>query len=540
MEIGLELSNGGRIMLWRTLDRQLMSVGRNPECDLCVPDEAVAPIQLLLRLDSGGVSLLNRHPDGTRAADELVTDELKLANGDAIELGPLVATVRFREGHALVGGKTRTLTHPDAAPTSQVLVGVQGQAAATEWELTAAGLTIGNEPTNDIILDDSYVSGFHAQLRLENGRCFVRDLDSRNGVFIAGQQVREAEVPLGSQVTVGQSTITVRANDAVDSDASSPTTPFVGSSAVAKRVRDIIGRLAPNDAPVLITGETGTGKEIAAKMLVDLSHRADGPFVPINCGTLGPSLIGSELFGHEKGAFTGAVARKPGAFESADGGTLFLDEIGELPLELQPQLLRVVEYGEVRRIGAEDTLKVDVRLVAATNRFLDVEVSRGGFREDLFHRLHVLTVELPPLRSRKDDIPELTRFFLAQATPEGEKVTLSDAAFAKLIAHDWPGNVRELRNVIHRAVLMRLTDVLDEEAITFAPSTLATRVQAKSATSSRTLAQIEREAIVAELVRHKGNKKEAAATLGVSRSTVHRKIDEFAIDVPALLGRRGR
>jgi len=210
-----------------------------------------------------------------------------------------------------------------------------------------------------------------------------------------------------------------------------------------------------------------------------------------------------------------------------------------LPLELQPQLLRVLETGEVRRVGAVETFRVDVRLVAATNRRLGQEVASGAFREDLYHRLHVLVLELPNLRDRRDDIPELAQHFVAEFTPVGERVSLAPDAVAKLVAYDWPGNVRELRNTLQRAVLMRAENVLGPADITFAASTLQSRVQTASATRQRTLAELEREAIIAELVRHNGSKTEAAAALGLSRSTIHRKIEEYQLDVPALVVKKG-
>ena len=254
----------------------------------------------------------------------------------------------------------------------------------------------------------------------------------------------------------------------------------------------------------------------------------------LNCGSLGRNLVESELFGHERGAFTGAVARKVGAFETAHGGTLFLDEIGELPLDLQPQLLRVLETGEVRRVGSAEAFHVDVRLVAATNRRLEDEVGRGAFRADLFHRLHVLAIELPPLRVRGDDVALLARHFVAQFSPPGETLSLEASALAAILAHPWPGNVRELKNAMQRACLLRSGSTLTAEDISFTPSTLTSRVQTASATSSRTLYEIERDAIELELRRHRGNKKEAAAALGVSRSTIHRKIEEYGIDEAAL------
>jgi DNA-binding NtrC family response regulator len=292
--------------------------------------------------------------------------------------------------------------------------------------------------------------------------------------------------------------------------------------------------VARADAPVLITGETGSGKEVVARLVAELSPRAARPFVALNCGSLSRNLIESELFGHERGAFTGAVSRKSGAFEVANGGTLFLDEVGELPLELQPQLLRVLETGEVRRVGSTESFYVDVHVIAATNRQLQQEVAAGTFREDLFHRLHVLAIELPSLVARRDDIPELAEHFLASFAPVGQRVEIDGDALDVLRQHDWPGNVRELRNVLQRAVLLRRGDRIEAADITFTPSTLASRVQTLGATSGRTLQDLERHAITTELRRFHGNRKEAAAALGISRSTIHRKIDEYDIDVDSL------
>jgi len=551
MHIRLSLASHGRELLWHAVDEGVMTVGRNSECDLCVPDDSVAPVQLLLRRVGRTLTLVNRDARGTEVNGERQSGEVQLANGDGVQLGPMLATVRF-------------VALDDAAATrvrTQTLPGGEVAAAVADFELTAplafpgrtfalgvTGLSIGADPGNDIVLDDPYMSSFHAQVSLEHGRIMVRDLGSRNGVFVNERKVTHGEVPPSAQLRLGRVVFVPLARRVVDGDgdgdrdrdaqsvaAQGGQHRLVGTSAAIEGLRARLARIAPSDAPVLISGETGTGKEVAARLVASLSARAAAPFVPINCGALGKSLIESELFGHEKGAFTGAVARKKGAFEAAHEGTLFLDEVGELPLELQPQLLRVLESGEVRRVGAADSFSVDVRLVAATNRDLAREVERGAFREDLYHRLHVLTLELPSLRERRDDIPLLARHFVAQLSPAGAALSLSPEAVRKLVGHEWPGNVRELRNVLQRAVLLRASDVLAADDITFAASTLHSRVEIASATRQRTLAELEREAIVAELIRHHGNKTEAAAALGLSRSTIHRKIDDFGIDVAALL-----
>jgi transcriptional regulator with GAF, ATPase, and Fis domain len=212
-------------------------------------------------------------------------------------------------------------------------------------------------------------------------------------------------------------------------------------------------RIATTDATVLITGETGTGKELVAEAVHDSSPRASGPFIVLDCGAIPPNLVESELFGHERGAFTGATSTYIGAFERADKGTVFLDEIGELPLDLQPKLLRVLERKEIRRIGGTKTISVDIRVVAATNRDLGVEVNKGRFREDLYYRLAVARVHVPPLRERREDIPLLVDYFL-QTLPGGDRTKLRPETLELMKKHEWPGNVRELRNVIERAVLL--------------------------------------------------------------------------------------
>jgi len=228
-------------------------------------------------------------------------------------------------------------------------------------------------------------------------------------------------------------------------------TTIVGTSPAIRHVTEMIRRFVRTDEPVLITGESGTGKELAARAIHETSGRRDGPFVAVNCAAIPANLVASELFGYEKGAFTGANARTKGQIEHANGGTLFLDEIGDMPLSLQSKILRFLEQGEVQRIGGNDNLKVDVRVVAATNADLETRVKQNLFREDLFYRLAIFPIKLPPLRERLGDIEKLAESFMARFCPG---VTLSQAAVAALMRHEWPGNVRELRNVIERASIL--------------------------------------------------------------------------------------
>ncbi|HKT59002.1 MAG TPA: sigma-54 dependent transcriptional regulator [Gemmatimonadales bacterium] len=324
---------------------------------------------------------------------------------------------------------------------------------------------------------------------------------------------------------------------------------FVGESAAMRALYQLIARAAHSAHPVLITGESGTGKELVARALHAASGR--GAFVTVNCGALPENLLESELFGHERGAFTGADRQKDGLFHVADGGTLFLDEIAELPLPLQPKLLRALEQSEVRRVGAIAAQTVDVRLLAATNRNLEQETELGRFRDDLYWRLNVLQVHVPPLRARPDDIPPLARHFLARAADEGKipirpldgqpparlvPTRIAPAAMAALASYPWPGNVRELRNAIYRAATL----VTGEE---IQLDDLPDRVREGGEASQQIAAASRRHLTVRELERHyvlevlrqaEGNKSKAAEILGFDRKTLYRKLEEYRTDDPTL------
>jgi len=313
---------------------------------------------------------------------------------------------------------------------------------------------------------------------------------------------------------------------------------LVGESAGICDVRRVIERVAPTPATVLISGESGTGKEIVARSLHRASAVRDGPFVKVNCAAIPEGLLESELFGYEKGAFTGAASRKPGRFELADGGTLFLDEIGEMPLAAQPKLLRAIQEGRFYRVGGTETLHVSVRLVAATNRDLRAEVNAGRFREDLFYRLHVVPIELPPLRARPDDIPILARLFLERFAVKLQRpVTgIDPAALDALRAHAWPGNIRELENAIERATLLcDGTTLLPRD---LPPEVAAARAPAAAPAGATPLREriraatqrIERDAILEALRLTEGNVTRAAKELGLSRRGLQLKMKELEIE----------
>ena len=303
-------------------------------------------------------------------------------------------------------------------------------------------------------------------------------------------------------------------------------------SAAAQRLDQQVDRIARASQPVLVRGESGTGKELVARRLHAGSARAAKPFVVVHCGAIPRQLIESELFGHKRGAFTGADQKREGLFEAADGGTLFLDEIGELPLDLQPALLRAVQFGEIRPVGSDEVRRVDVRVVAATHRDLAARVADGSFRQDLFYRLAVLEVQVPPLRERREDIPALARSFLErESARSGRAMSLEDAAVERLSRHDWPGNVRELENAIVRLSVLADRDTMgaaDVDAIVFGSRPAATA--AAGALPTLDLHQLETLAVRAAMAQHEGSKPKAAAALGIALKTLYNKL--AALDGP--------
>jgi len=299
-----------------------------------------------------------------------------------------------------------------------------------------------------------------------------------------------------------------------------------GKSPVMRKVLDTIGRVAPTRASVLITGESGVGKELVADAVHELSPRRDKPMVKVHCAALSSNLLESELFGHEKGAFTGAVSRRRGRFELANGGTLFLDEIGEIDQNLQIKLLRVLQEREFERVGGEETVETDVRIIAATNRDLKAEIEKGSFREDLYFRLNVVSINVPPLRDRKDDIPVMAIGFLKEFAADNGKAVegINEKAFSRLHAYNWPGNIRELRNCIESAVVMCRGSLITEDDLPPALQSAGDEDWVRVPVNI-SLDEAEKIIIRGAVTYHKGNKSRAAETLGIGRKTLHRKLD---------------
>jgi len=369
---------------------------------------------------------------------------------------------------------TVNLVEHVAIPRLEVVVEREGgkpSGRIMQLDMQAAGggvLRVGTHPSNEIVLNDPTVSRFHLRIGMENHSCRVQDLGSTNGTFLQTDKsaepirIRDADVASKTIIRAGQSTLHVR-EVAPGGNAEVPAWPafgsLLGTSLAMRRMFAVLEKIAKAECNVLIRGESGVGKELVAAELVSHSPRKESPFVVVDCGAISPNLVESQLFGHARGAFTGADRDRTGAFEAAHAGTIFLDEIGELAVDLQPKLLRVLENQEVRRLGETHARKVDVRVITATNRDLEREVNKGRFREALVFRLSVVTVTVPSLRERKGDIELLIQHFLEQlGSKQGDKLFTREV-IDELSQHDWPGNVRELRNYVQRAIVLESTTI---------------------------------------------------------------------------------
>jgi transcriptional regulator with GAF, ATPase, and Fis domain len=421
------------------------------------------------------------------------------------------------------------------------LLSLNGPRRGEEVIIERECFRIGKSPDNDLVLADETVSREHCEIVRDDKGYLLRDLGSTNGTMLDGAEIREGYLRAGVVIQVGRVELKVRPFaeriDLLPSERES-FGELVGRNPAMREVFGLLERLAPTDATLLVGGETGTGKDLLARAAHAASPRAKHPFIVVDCGAVVGTLIESELFGHEKGAFTGAVDMRKGAFELAHKGTLFLDEIGELPLSLQPKLLRALESRRIRRVGSEREISIDIRVIAATHRNLRLEVERGKFREDLYFRLAVVPLHLPPLRERRDDVPLiaeclLTRLNEGEATP----LTIGKEALAGLRAHDWPGNVRELRNVLERAALMSRAAGETEVRLVGMPALHSTATEksaesapandfdpARSYRETREIweTEFERRYVSWLLGRHSGNVSSAAREADMDRKHLHK------------------
>jgi DNA-binding NtrC family response regulator len=429
-----------------------------------------------------------------------------------------------------------------------------------EIRLGIREVRIGRAPEADLRLPDPSVSRLHARIFRVGDQYFLSD-NSRNGTYVDNERITQHPLESGHTFRIGPYRIHFqrfdtgrgivesptlvdgarpsgvffpKAVEPHDSAIPKPPLGLVGKSDGIRRLIRNIGKVASSDFPVLVEGETGCGKELVSRGIHDLSGRNGRPFVVVNCGAISSELIESELFGHEKGAFTGATAQRKGAFEIADSGTIFLDEIGELPLQLQPKLLRVLEQKEFKRVGGNESILTDVRILAATNRNLREEIKLKTFRDDLYFRVSAITLEIPALRERREDIPLIARHFLETMSPGANRPRpdLSDDAAAFLSTQDWPGNIRELRNAMHRAVVMSESETLSTGDFSFLRPGDTPCPDFVSGESLTRWELAEKTSLQAELIRLQWNKTATARSLGIAKSTLFEKLKKYAIRSP--------
>jgi DNA-binding NtrC family response regulator len=444
------------------------------------------------------------------------------------------------------GGCTLTSERDETLRVPALVVAVTSPGgAAVEARLELRPLVVGTSPECDLVVADPRISRRHCEIALTPDGIVLRDLGSKNGTYAGRIALREAILPTGEAVTLGACRLVVRPAGEPTQVPMAPAGRFggaIGQSFVMRALFARLARAAATDQTILLLGESGTGKEVLARALHDEGPRRGGPFVVLDCGAISANLVESEIFGYARGAFTGAAGARGGLLEEANGGTLFIDEIGELPLDLQPKLLRALEARQVRRIGSNEWRPFDARVVAATHRDLHARVAEGTFRQDLYYRIAVVEARVPALRERKDDIPLLVERFLAAYDPPRTMDDLPPHALALLLAHAFPGNVRELRNLVARLVLfpdlgLDLRSAPAVEAATrvpaAAPAPAATPAPVVDlplpAAREMVMERFERGYLAAKLGQHGGNISRAADAMGVSRQLVHRLLDRYGM-----------
>lgn len=521
----LLLAKHGESLLKYPFKDRPLTIGRDPTCDIQLADDTVSRVHATLAFKDGGIIVTDHSTNGTFVNDKKITEQ-QITPKDVVAIGQWCLTMEQE------GSPQKTVSY-QARPT-RILKYTSGHLTVETIEMAAVSpngkksrhtvdlpCLVGSAPTSDLIIkDDPYISSRHCRISRDNGSFVLEDLGSTNGTFYKGKRITRELIQPGEFIA-GKTRLAFKVKTVDKKIAPLATTslgPIIGRSRSMREIFALIGQVAGTDATICIMGESGTGKELIARYIHEISPRAAKPFVAINVAAIPANLIESELFGHERGAFTHATATHRGVFEQAHHGTLLLDEIGEMPLDLQTRLLRVMENGVIRRVGGEVDLPIDCRTIAATNTDLKSLVTKGKFREDLFFRLYVIPIGLQPLRERTEDIPLLTEHFLAQFSPRPKRI--SQEALKSLVKYNWPGNVRELKNTILRAVMLSGADEINEIEFITMPS-------AKTAL----LDEQEKITIAATLKETGGNITSAAKRLGISRSTLAIKLKKYGIEI---------
>ncbi len=505
------------------------SIGRADSCDVALPGDTISRTHCFVEQRGDEIRIIDRSRHGITVDGEHLK-RAELQAGSEVGMGPYRVVLRMDgevagptaeaipdRGHEVMVGAE----HGSVVVERAVLLIEEGSDAGTQRTLRRSRMTVGRK-LSDIRLADPGVVEEHCTFRVARGRVMVEP--GKGAAFLDGERIREI-TPIYADETlqVGSTVLRVERNQDDEETLAQRFGDMVGEGRTMQQLFGVLRRVAGHHFPVLVTGESGTGQELAACGVHEHSSRSAGPLIPVNCGAIASTLFESELFGHEKGAFTGAEIQKDGAFHAAHGGTLFLDEVGELPEAAQAKLLRALETGEVRRVGSTEVEHPDVRVVAATNRDLSLAVADGKFREDLFFRLNVLSVEIPPLRARPEDLERLCKVLCRGLHPEAH---VTEAALEALAKHSWPGNVRELRNVLTRAYVLGGARI-DLDDLSF--HEVGPAPQASMAVGKGTLKDAQRSYIVAVLKKHGGNRSAAAREMGVARSTLHYKMKQLGV-----------
>ncbi|HCH64931.1 MAG: hypothetical protein CL927_05225 [Deltaproteobacteria bacterium] len=523
----IRIFHGEVLLLEHRLRPGRTTIGRADQCDIALPGTTISRLHCTFRGNDRGWRVDDHSRHGTWVNSERVDGHASLSDGASVRIGEFTATL------VLQAAKARPTAPRPTDQSHEQVVGtvadglrveraalsiVDGPGKNSRFVLRSPRVGLGGEGSQ-IVLPDTRLTRDHVYLRVSRGRVMVEP--GRGAAYLDGERVR-AITPLYAEEELLLGETVLRTERFVDEEPviSTHFGEMVAHSASMKSLFGKLRRMAAHHFTLLVIGESGTGKELIARGIHEHSPRADGPFVALNCGAIRPELFESALFGHEKGAFTGAEERRDGAFLQADGGTLFLDEIGELPETCQASLLRVLETGEVRRVGGSQVSFPDVRIVAATNRDLSTDARTGNFRSDLYFRLAVLAVDVPPLRKRIADIPVLTRYLLRHLNGEAYA---TDDALELLKRHDWPGNVRELRNVLTRAFVMNGARI-DPAALSF--HNIKTRPVSIDPSGKPAA---ERAFLIDAMARHDGNRTRIAREMGIARSTLNYRLRKYEL-----------
>jgi len=530
------LKQNGKTFTSHPIDSQTITIGRGRENSIKLLDDEISRNHCRIELLEGSPYITDTSSNGTFLNDKPIKKS-ELHAGDTINIGGWSMKVEdstFESTPRTVAGTVQPTNIIEfdvkkkkiVSKRLELLLHSKGK-KRIKRTIALSEFSIGQHPDCDICIEDPYTSKEHC--KIINGEDGIKliDLASTNGTFFGGKKIDGVSIPDHGRFQIGRTSITYRTkkkSEPVGVSDEPSISGMIGPSREMRELFSLINRVGASNASTCITGESGTGKELAARALHDVSPRRRSPFVAVNCGAIPANIIESHLFGHERGSFTGAVDRSTGLIEQAEGGTLFLDEIGEMPLDLQTRLLRVLEERTLRRVGGKREIDVDFRLVCATNKNLRELVRDGLFREDLFFRIFVVPIELPPLNGRGKDILALAEHFIEKLKGDKHHLSLTRAAIEKLCEHGWPGNVRELKNCMERTILLSTDDIIDADDIKL--------LHNGSEEDEKPLKSRERNILSEALIACNGNITRTARKLKIARTTLQKKIKILSIEIP--------